>query len=431
MNKFGKATLMAGASALALGLAASQASAFEDVDWEWDTNINEKIKIYINPDFKFLDPRGLVQVESLQISIGDIKATSEVKHIYNKVADTYGDPISVPVYSSGYAKGHLGVYGKTRGHLDVVGTASGPIETYGKTKGHLGVYGKAVGEIDVYGKAKDDCWWGKRGKKCDYDPVKASGYADLGVYGKTYGKLKTHSEGWAELDVYGKTKGHLGVRGRTYGKLKVNTLGYAEIPVIVPNTLDDLAEINSSAVAVANLATVQGNSAVFVHAGQFSFGGFKDFKLHRNDAPALASLDDSNDSGGKWWHDQPDNEHNQLAGIALIAAGLGLIEPAHITATSTVKDILNANVNSSATAVANLHTIDVDAELATDVMVIADITQFQYGNVTATSTVKDVTAYHFAGLGGLENGLVNSSAVAVGNMSNINVSVGAAAAATE
>jgi hypothetical protein len=360
MNKFGKATLMAGASALALGLAASQASAFEDVDWEWDTNINEKIKIFINPHFT-IDPEGLVQVEQLQISIGDIKATSEVKHVYNKVADTYGDPIVVPVYSSGYTKGHLGVYGNTKGHLA------------------------------VYGKAKDDCWWGKHGKRCDFDPVK----------GTTYGKLPVY--------------------GKTYGKLKVNTVGYAKLPVIVPNTLDDLAEVNSTATAIANLATVESNGAALVHDGQFSFGGFKDFKLHRTDNLALV---DSNDSGGGWWHDKPDNEHVDLAGIALVAGALGLIEPAHISADSTVKYILNANVNSSATAIANLHSIDVEAAEASDVLVIADVTQFQYGNVTANSTVKDVVAYHFEGLGGLENGLVNSTATAIGNVSQISVSVG-------
>jgi len=381
MNKFGKATLLAGASAFALGLAMSQASAFQDVDWEWDTDIQEKIKIKIDPDFWQLDPRGLVQVELLQISIGDIKATSEVKHIYNDVADVYGDPVTVDFTATGETSGHLGVYGYT--------------------KGQLGVVGSATGEIDVTGVAQDDCWWGHKGKKCDYDPVKASGYADL--------------------DVYGHTKGHLGVKGKTYGSLGVAVHGSVDLPVIVPNTLDDLAQVNSVATAVGNISTVEGNSAVFVHDGQFAIGGIGLDWLRVEQDVASAK---SGGKGGGWDYDPQDNEHVQLAEIALVAAALGIIQPAEITATSKVAYIENAAVDSAATAVANLHSIDVEAELATDVMVIADLTQFSYADVTATSKVHDVTASHFAGLAGLENGLVNSAATAVGNISTITVKVG-------
>jgi hypothetical protein len=385
MNKFGKATLLAGASAFALGLAMSQASAFDDVDWEWDTDIQEKIKIKIDPDFDLLDPRGLVQVELLQISIGDIQATSEVKHVYNDVADVYGDPVTVYFDATGETSGHLGVYGYT--------------------KGQLGVVGSATGEIDVTGVAQDDCWWGHKGKKCDYDPVKASGYADL--------------------DVYGHTKGSLGVKGKTYGKLDVSVSGSVDLPVIVPNQLVDLAQVNSAATAVANLSTVSGNSAVFVHDGQFAIGDIGGEGGKGGWIPTMASAEPVKGYG--YYYDPEDNSNLDLATIGLVAAALGLIGPADIEATSNVAHILNASVDSSATAVANLHSIDVEAELATDVMVIADLVQFSYADVTATSTVKDVTASHFEGLGGLENGLVNSTATAVGNISTINVNVGGAA----
>jgi hypothetical protein len=421
MNKFGKATLLAGASALALGLAtAQQASAFNDVDWEWDANVREKIKIYIDPSWELIDPRGLVQVETLQISVGDIKAYSKVSHVYNKVADVYGDPRTVDIYASGYTKGHLGVYGKTKGHLGVDGTAYGEVAVYGKTKGHLDTYGKTTGHLDtygkakghisVYGKAKDDCWWGK----CDYDPVHASGYAKLDTYGKTkghldtYGKTKGHldvaSSGYNELPVYGKTKGHLGVVGKTYGHLKTEVYGTAEIPVIVPNTLDDLAEVNSSATAIANVNAITGNSGVLVHDAQISvYGG-----------GGVQSLGKAgNGEGGV------DNTN-----LTAVLAALALGSPAYITAVSDVSHILNANVNSSATAIANVHSIDVEAEMPTDVMVIADIAQLNYGQVTAVSSVHDVSAYHFEGLGGLEKGLVNSTATAIGNVSTVTVKVG-------
>lgn len=408
MNKFGKATLLAGASALALGLAASQASAFDDVDWEWDTNIKEKINLYIDPSFWQLDPRSLVQVEQLQISIGDIKATSEVKHVYNDVGMKYGEPKLVPVYVEGTA------YGK----LDVKTGVKTWVETDVYTDVSTDVYGKAKGPIHVYGKAKDDCWWSYRGKKCDYDPVKAAGYAKLDVhgYGSGYGKG------------YGVGKGYGYGKGYAKGELHVVASGYAELPVIVPNTIEDLAHVTSTATAIANVATVEGNSAVFVHDGQFAIGGVG-YGKHDYQLPALGTseavvVDDSDWGYGGYKRDPEDNLNHDLAGIALIAAGLGLIQPADITATSKVYAIENASVDSSATAIANVHSIDVEAEYATDVMVISDLTQFSYADVTATSKVGGIYADHFAGLGNLENGLVNSVATAIGNVSSVNVKVG-------
>jgi hypothetical protein len=326
----------------------------------------------------------------LQISIGDIKATSEVKHVYNDVGMTYGEAVPVDFTATGQTSGQLGVY------------------CY--TKGSLGVEGSASGEIDVAGYAKDDCWWGHRGKKCDYDPVKADGYANL--------------------DVDGYTTGHLGVKGKTYGKLDVEVAGTVYLPVIVPNTIDDLALVTSAATAVANIATVQSNSAAFVHDGQFAFDVGHGYGKDPRPVPAvgLESVASNGDYNGKHWnYDPEDNTHLQLAEIGIIAAGLGLIQSADIKATSTVYDILNAQVDSNATAIANMHSIDVDAELATDVMVVADIVQFSYADVTATSKVSGITADHFEGLGGLEGGLVSSVATAVGNISNINVTVGGAA----
>jgi hypothetical protein len=416
MNKFGKATLLAGASALALGLAASQASAFDDVDWEWDTNIKEKINLYIDPSFWQLDPRGLVQVEQLQISIGDIKATSEVKHVYNDVGMTYGDPETVDIYVTGYAKGTLDVETDVKTHV-----ATGVY-----TKVGTDVYGKAVGPIDVYGKAKDDCWWGRHGKKCDYDPVKAGGYADLDVYG--------HGKGYGVGFGYGKGKGY--GKGTAYGKLDVKAWGTAEIPVIVPNTIDDLAHIVSTATAIANVATVEGNSAVFVHDGQFAIGdvgyGKDGHQVPRTSGDAVALVDDSDYGHGGYYHYDPvDNTHHDLVGVALIAAALGLVDKADISAESKVFAIENASIDSDATAIANVHSIDVEAELATDVMVVSDLTQFSYADVTATSKVGGIYIDHFEGLGGLEDGLVNSVATAIGNVSSVNVSVGGVEAASE
>jgi hypothetical protein len=384
MNKYGKATLLAGASALALGLAASQAAAFDDVDWEWNTTINEKINLYIDPSFWQLDPIALIQVETLQISIGDIKATSEVKHVYNNVAPNYGE----------YQE--IAVTGYTTGDLEVAGTVDE----------NAYVNGNAYGKVKVEGYAKDDCWWGK----CDYDPVSAKGFAKLDVHGKAY------TDG---LPVSGTATGELGV------------VGTAWLPVIEAHEITDLAHVVSAATAVANIATVTGNSAVFVHDGQFAFGGIgHKYGGVRTEYDSLESLAGDAEYNSKFWEYDPiDNTHHDLVEIGLVAAALGLIQSADIDATSNVYAIENASVDSSATAIANMHSIDVEAASATDAMVVADLVQFSYADVTASSHVAGVSADHYSGLGALDadgniaRPLVNSVATAVGNISTITVGV--------
>jgi hypothetical protein len=307
-----------------------------------------------------------------------------VKHVYNNVAPNYGE----------YQE--IAVTGYTTGELAVSGTA------YGED---LYVDGTAHGKIKVKGYAKDDCWWGK----CDYDPVTAKGYAKLGVHGTAHGE---------NLDVSGTAYGELGV------------VGTAWLPVIEAHELVDLAHVVSQATAVANLATVEGNSAVFVHDGQFAIGGIgHKYRGIPTQNGSLEELAVNPEYNSKFWHYDPiDNTHHDLVEIGLVAAALGLIQSADIEATSKVYAIENASVDSTATALANMHSIDVEAAKATDVMVIADLVQFSYADVTATSRVAGVSADHFEGLGTLVDGevgrpLVNSVATAVGNLSTITVEV--------
>lgn len=76
-------TLAASLGVLAVGaLAASPAQAFDDIDWDWKKDVNEKVDIdvYIDVD---VESTGLVEVEKLQIFLGDATATATVEHIYN------------------------------------------------------------------------------------------------------------------------------------------------------------------------------------------------------------------------------------------------------------------------------------------------------------------------------------------------------------
>jgi Na+/H+ antiporter NhaD/arsenite permease-like protein len=90
---------------------------------------------------------------------------------------------------------------------------------------------------------------------------------------------------------------------------------------------------------------------------------------------------------------------------------------AKIRATSTVDGILNATVDSSATAVANNLTVS----MGPNGLLIGDVTQFAYADVTARSKVTDVTLNNYTGLGSLTRPIVSSVATAVGNNASISV----------
>jgi len=63
-------------------IAASPALAFDKVNWEWKSKIDTHVDIdaYINLRV-YID--GMVQVEKLQIFLGNVEAEAEVSHIYN------------------------------------------------------------------------------------------------------------------------------------------------------------------------------------------------------------------------------------------------------------------------------------------------------------------------------------------------------------
>jgi hypothetical protein len=66
----------------ASSLASSPAMAFDNVEWNWQKDIKEKVDIdmYIDVD---VESTGIVQLEKLQIFLGDVTASSEVTHIKN------------------------------------------------------------------------------------------------------------------------------------------------------------------------------------------------------------------------------------------------------------------------------------------------------------------------------------------------------------
>jgi len=176
-------------------------------------------------------------------------------------------------------------------------------------------------------------------------------------------------------------------------------------PPAPPRAAEDLPEVISSATAVANNMSIETNQMVELHSGQFAFGGFGD------GLSSALSTGGGGSGGGNAFHD---------AALGLTFAGaFGLISPADIRAVSNVRNIKNATVDSTATAVANNLSVDV-ASATADAVFIGDATQFAYADVTARSRVRNVDINNYA-LGDLGRPIVNSVATAVGNNMSIKV----------
>jgi len=327
-------------------MAATPAMAFDDVDWDWYTDVKENIDIDVDVDID-VNPTGLVQVEKLQIFLGNVNAESKVAHIDNIQydRDQYFDSL---FYKDGYQISALG------GGLEF-----------------------------IYCLCKGD--------NCDVDE-------------------------------------------RAF------------------DALVDLPSVVSAATAVGNNQSITSDVPVFLHDGQFvaNTHGNYDYDLPSLKAAMPASL-----SGGQGGYNAG-NLHTDLAVLFTLASGFGLLTPAEISASSNVFDIRNATVDSTATAVANNLSVTLESDVTgeTDVanvkttlpcnpyfqncggngggdtaivsnhVVIADITQFAYANVSAVSDVCDVSINEYTNLAPdvLGRPLVNSVATAVGN--NVSITVG-------
>jgi len=179
------------------------------------------------------------------------------------------------------------------------------------------------------------------------------------------------------------------------------TATFNDIPVSIDpagsyDALTELPEVVSTATAVGNNQSIDSDVALMLHDTQVVFGGF--------------------DPNGRGFDvPQTGNTGFSLALAVLEAGATGEISPANISATSTVNDILNATVDSSATAVANNTNINLDAVTPDDAFLMGDLTQVAYANVSAISDVSNVSLNNYTNLGALGKPIVSSVATAVGN----------------
>jgi len=323
--------LLAGASAVALvSTAISPASAFDRVHWTWDATITENVTknvvIGIN-----MTPTGLVMVEDLQVSIGDIDAYSEVSNVDNN------QPLD---------------------------------ETF------------QGGEIELqfrYDSSNDPGTLDPNEADFNSDEITAA----------------TVDEGADEVQL---------------------TVDLGQLAVATFNAVDDLPEVVSTATAVANNTTITSGNPVELHEGQFAFNVQEGGSENIYEVPPLALSV------------IPD-ENTNLGGAALLTwyALNGSTMPAQVQAISDVDGILNASVDSSATAVANNLSVTVEPAAETEALVMADIVQFSHANVYADSLVSDVELHNYTNLGLADDSIgrpiVSSVATAVGNNKTITVNI--------
>jgi len=350
--KLSKKLFLASASVMVLGLGApSTANAFENVEWNWNNDVNSTVDIDIDVANQ-LDVSGLVQIEKIQMNIGDVNAESIVN----------------------------GVSNNPPGALDgtATGTFTAPIDL----------------TADVDSNAPNN-------------PITA-----VNING---GDL-TASNGQGNVD---ENANEVNLQFDLSGTVEVDL---SEVEFDGINDAVDLPSVESTATAVGNNQSISSTVALNLHEGQYNMGdiGFGE----QSDLPPIRSLPsvsadvNTDEEGG--------NTMTDILALATIGSALGIIQQGDVTATSSVTEILNASVASSATAVGNNLSVDLQANTPGDALLVADITQFNYADVTASSNVSDVSVNNYANLGVLDGPLVSSVATAVGN--NVSITVASPAA---
>ena len=317
---------------LAFGaMAASPAMAFDNVNWTWNKTLTSTETHTVHIDLNVYTT-GMVEVEKLQVFLGNVNAESTVKHIYN-----------TPFYETAAQTCHWYTC-----YSD---------ETY----------------------AIDDTKWQYR------DAVDGHNYER---------ELKLHDRG---------------------GQPDFDTVNVKPI-----NAVTELPIVLSSATAIGNNQSITSDVPVYLHDGQF-VANVRD----RNECyewcnmayavgPSTSSVGPNGiifGGGG--------NLNTTVALLFGIGAVSGVLVPADIEAESTVYDVHNVSVDSSATAVANNISVNLRSNNPNNHVVIADITQFALANVSAESSVHDVTATGYDHM----RQLTTATLQTIGDQTNVPVSV--------
>lgn len=459
--RLNRKALMGTVAAVALGGFAmgvsTEAQAFDNVRWTWNQLIDEDIVKTVTINIA-IDPIGMIDDEIMQIQIGDIHAESHVSGVYN------WKPLEQVEIKTGVSADHnLTVDGGYHYKNGGFGKASGS-ESYSQSQtnsfaSHLSgglttdgnnvpffIGGVGAGEANVAfppltGGVSADAVFGFIGA------FATDGEAGFNAH--LEGDLTTTQSGSSSWNSqYAYFNAGFGEFG---GHLNVHTDEIYTIYALAPKLQDatkELPKVESIATAIGNVISIETDVAVQEHSLQVvadtnckgvqegsessRYSCNPDFDNAQFDLDADLNVNNAfvNVDSGNYFHD--------VALLTTMQAGAGLLKKADITAVSTVNDILNASVESSATAIGNLKSIDLTTTNPDNGLVIADITQVSVADVSAYSTVggslyaqpADLleTGYSYGGginlvnynhLGGLT--IAKSTATAIGNVVNIGV----------
>lgn len=361
-----KLALLGSVSMLALAATSGSALAFNEVSWSWDAEVVDRINKTITVDVAF-EPTGMVHVEIPQIHIGDSIATATMRNVSNNPQATREDR-TFDFTATGQTEGSLDVSGTAEGFVDIDNTGNGDFPNQQSINGFIGIAGTPDGLSQ----------------------------SDGGV-GLVDGALGDEPAG-------------LTVDGVTSGSLDVAVSGTITVPVVVPlDAVAELPKFDNIATALGNNLSIESQQMVEAHTGQFSFGD------GGNGGPSLPGGETSSFNG------EGGNTFLTMAELLTLGAGLGLIEPANIEATATVRNLRNGQVENAATAIANNLSLSLDAVTPGDAVVVGDLTQFAFADVSATADMANVRIRNYNNLGGIEGALFSNTATSIGN--NLSISV--------
>jgi hypothetical protein len=352
-----------------------------------------------------LRPTGLVELQDLQVSIGNVTATSTVTNIDNTQFRN-GQMPSDP--------GQLTLTGRFSESNDSVTAYTNDPDGDGAPLLH------------------DDGMGGPGDGSITLDSIAGNASAANIMFVPSDGNLQDTFDGY------------------------IITVDLTQAPGMSGTNLDattQLPEVESIATAVANNVSVDSDVMVEMHNTQWAFGGFggegdltfggegsQDLSLEAEAVratfqeyydPAAGGDVEVNADGELVIRNDGYSGNIGVAGaLALMVAGAGdLISKGTTSASSTVSDIMDASVVSNATAVTNNKSVNIEAVTPDDAVFVGDVTQFAYMDATATSNVSNVsiTGYENLGLNGtnaevLNRPIVSSVATAVNNNLSISVS---------
>jgi len=440
-------------AAVALALSPATAPAFETVKWNWNKAVEELVDITVDINATF-ESDGLVQVEKFQTQVGNVIATSivdgdggnggggnggggnggggaggidDLENAISNVVFYFLEDGEFKRIKVDYNQGTVGeikdtsqpdqladelsaVFGEIVGYQIKSGTTLTDVGLTPEGDDSFNCAGGTCVEELVFTTNNDDLVLVDGG-----DPIVIDPETTGGIYEPQSEASPPALANATEIDL-------------DNFSIKVNPDF-----LTTQDALTNLAEIESIATAVGNNQNISADVGVLLHDGQLLYGGYNEgaFDDLVNGTPgtpvngidgvltaATAMFSGSAGVAG-------DNLYPGVSLALQVAGMLGLIQPATVSASSDALNILNASVDSDATAIGNNISVDVVTTTLEDGnnLLIGDLTQFSYANVGSRSSVQNVVLNNFSNLNPdvLGRSVISSVATAVGNNVSINV----------